>query len=434
MFVLVRSLTGRRGPALVAGAIFALYPYRTEEYAKVQLQLVFWVPLALWAVHRLRAEPRIGRGVLAGIFAALQMYSCVYWGIFAVVPLAFVAAATIAAARPDRRRVVLRALLAGTIVFAVACLPLAVAYRSASHVVGERAPEDIQRWSASPADFRRSPPDNRMYGDPAHPGIGERRLFPGWTALVLSAAAFVPPIGTLSLASAAYAGAGVLSADFALGFNGVGYRTLYVMLPPLRALRVPARFAMFVGLALAVLGGFGVARLSRGRSPIMQVALVVIALMTVTVEGRNRPLDLSELPKGIPPVYAWLADQPRAVVCEYPVGNLQGRAGPQDPTYMYYSTRDWQPRVNGYSGFEPPSYRELLDRLRSFPDDASIAYLRQRGVTLLLVHSAYYLRGNFTDDVSRLRRRSDLEWAGEFPAPNGQFTEVFRLKASASAD
>jgi hypothetical protein len=285
-----------------------------------------------------------------------------------------------------------------------------------------------------PADFLRSPPDNRMYGDPAHPGVGERRLFPGWTAPALSLAAFVPPFGALAAPTAAYAAAGAVSADFALGFNGVGFRALYDTLTPFRALRVPARFAMFVGLALAVLAGFGMARLCRGRSPVVQLALVVIAFVAVTAEGRNRPLDLSELPKGIPPVYAWLADQPRAVVCEYPVGNLQGRAGPQDPTYMYYSTRDWQPRVNGYSGFEPPSYRELLGHLRSFPDDASIAYLRQRGVTLLLVHSAYYIRGSFTADVSRLRRRLDLEWIGEFPAPNGQVTEVFRLKASAAAD
>ena len=100
---------------------------------------------------------------------------------------------------------------------------------------------------------------------------------------------------------------------------------------------------------------------------------------------------------------------------------------------MYYSTWHWQPMVNGYSGFAPPSYFELLDRLRSFPDDRSIAYLRERRVDLLLVHSAYYIKGNFSEDVNRLRRRSDIDWVGEFPAPNGQVTDVFRIRPSSAA-
>ena len=89
--------------------------------------------------------------------------------------------------------------------------------------------------------------------------------------------------------------------------------------------------------------------------------------------------------------------------------------------------------VNGYSGFAPPSYFELLDRLRFLPDDRSIAYLRERRVELLLVHSAYYIKGNFSEDVNRLRRRSDLEWVGEFPAPNGHVTDVFRLRPAPTA-
>jgi hypothetical protein len=428
MYVLVRSLTGHRGGALVAAVVFALFPYRTEEYAKVQLQLVFWTPLTLWAIHRLREGRSARAGVLVGLFAALQLYSCVYYGIFAMVPVAVAAIATAVTAPPDHRRAVAAALLVGIAVCGAISVPLAAAYRGASQVVGERSPNDVQTWSAAPADFLRSNPDNKMYGDPRHPGQGELRMFPGWTAPALTIAAFVPPMAPLSTAAVAYAASGAISADLALGFNGIGFRTLYDTLPPFRALRVPARFAMFVGLALAVLAGFGVARLCRGRSRLVELALVLAAVTVVTLEANNRPLQLSELPKGMPQVYAWLAKQPRTVICEYPVGNLQGRAGPQDATYMYYSTRHWQPMVNGYSGFAPPSYFELLDRLRSFPDDRSIAYLRERHVDLLLVHSAYYIKGNFSEDVNRLRRRPDVDWVGEFPAPNGHVTDVFRIR------
>lgn len=434
MYVLVRSLTRHRGAALVAAVVFALYPYRTEEYAKVQLQLIFWTPLTLLAIHRLRTETGARAGVLAGVFAALQMYSCVYYGIFAMVLLAVVAIATViagttgATAPAAHRRAIVRALFIGIVVFGVLCVPLAAAYHGASQIVGERSPDDVRTGSATPADFLHANPDNKIYGNPRDPGRGELRMFPGWAAPALTLAAFVPPMAPLTTSVVAYAAAGAISADLALGVHGVGFRMLYETLPPFRALRVPARFVMFVGLSLAVLAGFGVARLCRGRSMLAEGAIVLAAVTIVILESDNRPLQLSELPKGIPQVYSWLAKQPRTVICEYPVGDLQGRAGPQDAIYMYYSTRHWQPMVNGYSGFAPPSYFELLDRLRFFPNDRSIAYLRERRVELLLVHSAYYIKGNFSEDMDQLRYRSDIDWVGEFSAPNGHVTDVFRMR------
>jgi hypothetical protein len=179
---------------------------------------------------------------------------------------------------------------------------------------------------------------------------------------------------------------------------------------------------------MAVLAGLGIARICRGRGAMAQAAIVTVAVVLITLESRPRPLQLSELPDPAPAVYIWLATQPRGVVCEYPVGNVQGRIGPQDATYMYYSTLHWQPMVNGYSGFAPTSYAELLDRLREFPDDRAIDYLRQRGVTYLLVHSAFYIRGDFAADVRALKARGDLESAGRFSWRNKDVTEVFRIR------
>ena len=47
MFLLVRALTGRIDAALIAGAIFALYPYRYEHYPHLELQMTMWMPLTL---------------------------------------------------------------------------------------------------------------------------------------------------------------------------------------------------------------------------------------------------------------------------------------------------------------------------------------------------------------------------------------------------
>ena len=52
MFILVRSLTGNIGAALVAGFVFAFLPFRFIHYAHLELQMAQWMPLCLWALHR----------------------------------------------------------------------------------------------------------------------------------------------------------------------------------------------------------------------------------------------------------------------------------------------------------------------------------------------------------------------------------------------
>jgi hypothetical protein len=53
---------------------------------------------------------------------------------------------------------------------------------------------------------------------------------------------------------------------------------------------------------------------------------------------------------------------------------------------MYYSTFHWQKLLNGYSGFFPPSYLQLLGAMRGFPDARSLAALRARGAGYALIH------------------------------------------------
>jgi hypothetical protein len=54
------------------------------------------------------------------------------------------------------------------------------------------------------------------------------------------------------------------------------------------------------------------------------------------------------------------------------------------------STFHWFPLVNGYSGVYPPSYLNRLERLRHFPDDASIEQMQADGVRYVIVHASRY--------------------------------------------
>jgi hypothetical protein len=423
VFALVRSLTGSDAAAFVAAVAFAALPYRTEYYAKVQLQLAMWIPLALWRLHALVDRGRLRDGVLAGAFMALQAYTCIYYVIYGGVFVAMAGVVAVWGASVPHRAAVGRGLVAGALLFAVTSAPLALALRSASNVVGERGVDEVRARSARLDDYRRPHPDNRLYGRDDRPGIGERRLFPGYALPILAAAGAAGGGLVAGAYVVATAGAVVLS----LGANGPGYPWLFDHLEPFRALRVPARFAMLAGLGMAVLGGLGIARLTRRASPRARAAIAAIAVVVLVAEGRNRTLDLSELPEPAPLVYRWLGAQRPGVVVEYPLGDLEGRAGPQDATYQYYSTRHWQRLVNGYSGFAPASYLETRAALASFPEPASLAHLAGIGADYLLVHSRFYITGDFDADVAALRRERRVTWIGSFRWLDGEVTEVFRI-------
>jgi len=67
---------------------------------------------------------------------------------------------------------------------------------------------------------------------------------------------------------------------------------------------------------------------------------------------------------------------------------------------MLASTRFWQPLLNGYSSFIPERYYREAAALASFPEGTTLRYLKQLGVTHVIV---------FTDKLSapRLARLSE---------------------------
>ena len=141
---------------------------------------------------------------------------------------------------------------------------------------------------------------------------------------------------------------------------------------------------LFVGLSLSVLAGYGVARLgSRIQSAGLRRAIVATACALILLESRSDTLTLQAIPSSPPEIYADLTkdigDSPTAAIVEFPQASSM-------PTYMYYSTFHWQNLLNGYSGFFPPSYIDLVYRLESFPDADSLDALRRRGTRYVVVH------------------------------------------------
>jgi hypothetical protein len=426
--LLVRRLTGNAGAAILAGIVFAFPPYRIDHYAHLQLQQTQFIPLALWAFHRLLDTGRLRDGTLVGVFTACQILSCMYYGLFLIPYMAVVCGTLLIAGRRTMLRERLMALLVAAAILVIALLPVGRAYMAARTVVGERGRAEVADGSATWRNYLAPPEVNAVYGQVfARFMQPERRLFPGFVAIALALVALWPPLDATRLAY----GLGLLLAfDVSLGFNGVIYRGLYDYFLPFKALRIPARMGLMVGFSLAVLAGYGATRLTgRLRSQAGRTAVLVLLGVLILAEYASTPLPFWIAPPHPPEIYADLlrdrGDSPTAVLFEFPTGALE------DPAYLYYSTFHWQSLVNGYSGFFPPSYRRLVNAVRNFPDEPSMNAIKSHGTRYLLVHGEFLYGDRYEQLLPVLDRRRDLTLISRRPWQRGdKYGEISLYRVS----
>ena len=420
MFLLVRALTGRVHAAMIAGAIFALYPYRYEHYSHLELEMTMWMPLALLGLHRTLAGGRLRDGLATGFAFALQTLSSLYYGCFLAVYLAVVGGALwLGRGRP---RTAIGPLTAGVVLAAVLVAPVAVEYIASRPVMGPRDEGTIQFYSAQGPDYLKPHFRSALYGRWSDGGFPERALFPRLMPVALTAVALWPP---LSAARIAYTLGLVLAVDGSLGFNGTTFTALHAVLSPFKGLRVPARFSLLAGLTLAILAGYGAARLLE-RWPRRRVALTSAMLALVIIEAVPR-MPLEPVWPEPPAIYASIAGkQPPAVLAEFPMPPDIYRSN-FDARYLYFSTFHWQNLVNGNSGFFPPSYVELLERAGEFPTEASLSYLRSRGVQYVTMHGRFTNPDHYRNTVAWLDARPDLELVAAAPWEEAE-SRLYRLR------
>jgi hypothetical protein len=419
MFLFVRALTGRIDAGLIAGALFALYPYRYEHYPHLELQMTMWMPLCLWALHRTLAGGMLRDGLATGLTFALQMLSSLYYGLFLALYLIPVGGALwLARGRPGRP---LRALAAGAALAAFLVAPVIYAYTANKAMVGDRGAPAVQFYSAEGPDYLKPHFRSLLYGRWSDNGHPERQLFPRVMPVVLAATALWPP---LSVVRIAYALALVVAVDGSFGLNGGYYPLLYEYIGPYRGLRAPARFSVFVGFTLSLLAGYGAARILQ-RWPRQRRTLTAVMLGLIMLEAMPR-MPLERVWKSPPPIYASLAGEPNAVLAEFPMPTAP-IAYFFDTRYLYFSTFHWHPIVNGNSGYVPTSYEELIKRELDFPSDSAVGYLRARGVDYVAVHGAFIDREKFERIVSALAMRQDMPLVTAAPW-EGSESRLYRLR------
>jgi hypothetical protein len=431
--LLVRDLTGRPGAALVAGAIFAFLPFRFDHYAHFQLQHTEWMPLALWAFHRFLRDHRRRYAVALGLAVGGQALTSMYNALFLGAYLAVVGGVVLLAGwRQLPQRV--GGLLAAVVLAGALASPVAIAHMRAHDVVGGRSRAEVTSGSAVWTDFLAASPSSMLYGT-LSPGLGgpERHLFLGVLGVALSMVALSPPWSAVRLA---YAAGLLLSVDMARGLNGWTYGVLYEHFFVFQGLRIPSRMTIMIGLSLAVLAGYGVARVLAGvRSRGTRAAVTAALIAVVAIESWSAPFALALIPREFPQTYAdlladkgepprtsvirRLRDRAPVVIVEFPINR-------EDPTFMYYSTFHWQTLINGYSGFYSARYVMLHDMLKRFPDHQTVEELARLQTRYVVIHGELMPPEQYQQLTARLESQPYFSVVSKRPW-QGREISLYRL-------
>jgi hypothetical protein len=422
MFLYARHLTNSTSAALLSGIVFAFVPFRFDHLHHLELQATMFMPLALLWVDRALVTGSRRDVWLAVAAVAAQVYCGIYYAIFLATALVLVIPLRWRDVPKEQRAGLIRAGLTAAVVAAIVVLPYLAVYVMNRSSLGERQAKDIQLYSATLWNYLATPNENVIHGAWSGPlGQNERRLFPGFIAMALAAAGLV----ALERRRMTLLVVGAVGFIISLGLNTPFYSVLTSVLFIYNGLRAPARASILVFLALAGLVAFGWARLETRFKKWAPVATAVVAI-ALLAEYANVQAVWYVADSPSPEVYDWLARQPRSVVVELPVTTPDRLDLVPDGVYMFRSTWHWQPILNGYSGFFPKSFLELTEEMKAFPDEASITYLKQRQVDLVVIHGGGMAPDEFGAITSQLMLRPDFKIEGQFAEQRGTDI-VFRL-------
>lgn len=408
MCLVIRAWTGDWSAGIISGAIFAFNAHLLSRIPHLQAQHVEFLPVALFALDRLLSKPSTRRAASLAFWAVLQATTSVY-----LLASTFFALAAGILARPrdwtgDRFVPFVRALAIATTIAAGVLVVFLLPYYQANQELGlTRSLSDAGMYAATWMDYL-STPSRLMFPLWSHQFFVGTALFPGAVGLVLAATAFGRGKAWKDDRARMCLAVGVAGIALSFGPFMPGYPALYTVFPVLRAIRATARFGYLATLSVAALAGFGVASLRRSTPARLWPALTIVLLSATTIETFVAPLGLTRF-DGIPPIYALVPHDKRTRVVEIP---FFGSTSSQfHASYMLNSTANWAPLVNGYSGFQPPTFYQHAGILQGFPDKASLALLHELGITHVFVHTTQVSRDTLTA-IEHERRLTLLQTFG----------------------
>jgi hypothetical protein len=402
--------------AMVAGMSFAFCFFRMHHgHGHLNLIWCFWIPLSFVVIERWVARPTWPR--LAGFVAVLVLQALASWyqAVMISVADAVFLIWLIAVERPMLRHPMVwrdpatRAWFSRFVIQAAvgALVALALVWPFARHyfILHSESPAYMAGASADLIGWL-VPPENTLIGQwlVAHDIKGPRWIWGELTVYLglitlglglIGAIVSVRSRDPLVRRSRFFIVLGIVAAVLALGPSSRevvsgqwGWSPFGVLshVPGLNLFRIPARYSQIVNLALALLAATACAASHRRFGRWGRIATVVAMLLLLTdfyvVNFPGGPPQ----PYAVPAVYKQIATLPPGAVLSLP-DYADTALWFQEADYQYFSTAHWHPTVNGDSREWPPQFRDLMKRLKLFPDAAAASTMREVGVAYVVLHA-----------------------------------------------
>ena len=401
---LARELGAGEWIAILAGALFAFSPIRTDQVAHLSTLGTQWWPLVLLFTIRFAKRNRTRDALLAALFFVLAFLACGYHGVIAaaVLPPTLL---VLFWGRWDR----LKAGAVAVVLAGLALLPVYWMHQKAlapEHYA--RGTEETILYSAGVESFLATSAWNRVWGEAtdAFRTTGPNNLFPGLVVPGLVVAGAVALRRRREWPSREAVAFGVMVIGAALVALGPRVRAfghdlgpgpwalLREAIPLFQLIRVTSRAGVFVALPLTMLAAMALTRLRLKPQAVAAIGVVGLAETLIAPLPMPRWSQIVDTRKDPPPVYRWLAAQPgRDPIVHLPmldVYGLEKRPAFHESVYMVYSTLHWKPLVNGYAGIEPRRYVEIRNLARTFPSEEFLGALRAIGTRYVIVHRKGY--------------------------------------------
>ncbi len=415
-FLLVRYLTDDTLAGILAGILFAFHPFRYHSAGQINVLAMMWIPFALLSLH-MWVETRLRRHLfLFTAFSLAEFLSSGQGGIFLFLASLLYIVVLLAVERRSfielvaAQRWILLSLAAMSFLILV---PFTAPYlrNIREEITPHRPLGETALFSAQAVDFITPAPGSLLAKAAPWAASARHPLFPGVVAIALILAWLARRgwRGHLHRPELIfYILLAVTGALLALGpFLGDPSRRIplpftlaWYTLPGASFVGAPVRFMLPATLGLAVMAGLGMARMRASGGRARSWAGIVLCAFTA-VELHAAPVELIRpIPRGIPAIYSWLGSVSGPLaIAELPMPITEQDEGIEDARYQLYSLAHHKRLANGVATFVPPITRKLRTEMQRFPHNASVALLRELGITYVFVHTDLYP----PEEVERLR-------------------------------
>ena len=411
---LARRFVSYWGAAVVAALVYTYSSARLVQQLHFQL-VVGGAVLALTVLllFRVIERPTPVRGAALGFTLACLTLTASYYGPMTGIVVVVVAVGWFVVRRPTVKRELAVAFGVAVLVATALVGPFAIKYLSI-----ERDPHFRRAFEPARAtqlsDLLAGGDRNYLLrhvpvlSDLAGPGRNvEHRAFPGFVALAFGAIGIVSTVRTLRRRGI-HAGrrweltlvgiAGLLFLVLSFGdwfvFRGrhipLPFTLFRNYVPGFAGVRALSRLVLPAQLALALFVAVGVqSALRRIRPrwwPAATAALVLLVVAESAMAVQFVRLPTSSDDGGIEQA---LRGSPRGVVLELPIASSAQTVAwiYNEPSRQLLALGDGDPRVNGYSGFDPPGFATRVSVLNTFPSANALAEARKLGVRYVVLRT-----------------------------------------------